>query len=183
MSALLQPAGVGGHVGLGLEGQGAHVVHEQGHAFLGQGGPEGVHGLERGIELHQPVELLGRLGDARILGPPPPGSAAGWGGPPPTGAAAGPSGSSPSNMDSRLVPVRGSPTMIHGLSMRSARTSGCSTDQRWRAIRLARAEASILEIRMRPKVVRSASLVAGRRGRPRAARGSCRCRGRRSRPS
>ena len=64
----LQPAGIRGHVGLDLEGQAAHVVHEQRHAFLGQRGSEGVHGFERGIELHQPVELLGRLGDARILG-------------------------------------------------------------------------------------------------------------------
>ena len=65
---LLEPAGVGGHVGLGLEGEGAHVVHEDGHALLGQGRAEGVHGLERRVELHQPVEVLGRLGDAGILG-------------------------------------------------------------------------------------------------------------------
>ncbi len=64
---LLQPPGVRRHVGLGLEGQGSHVVHEQGHALLGQGGPEGVHRLERRIQLHQPVDLLGGLGDAGIL--------------------------------------------------------------------------------------------------------------------
>ncbi len=66
-------------------------------------------------------------------------------------------GSRPSSIDSTLVPVRGSPTMIHGLSMRSSSTPGCSSDQRCRSIRLARAAASILVIRMRPKVVRSAS--------------------------
>ena len=53
MSALLEPAGVGRDVGLGLEGQRADVVHEERHALLGQGGPEGVHGLERRVELHQ----------------------------------------------------------------------------------------------------------------------------------
>ena len=34
------------------------------------------------------------------------------------------SGSRPSRLDSTLVPVRGSPTMTHGRSMRSSRTSG-----------------------------------------------------------
>ena len=33
-------------------------------------------------------------------------------------------GSRPSRIDSRLVPVRGSPTITHGPAMRSSRTSG-----------------------------------------------------------
>ncbi len=64
---LLEPASVGRDVRLGLERQCAHVVHEDRHAFLGHGGAEGVHGLERRIELHQPVEILGRAGDAWIF--------------------------------------------------------------------------------------------------------------------
>ena len=58
---------------------------------------------------------------------------------------------------SRLVPVLGSPTMIHGLSMRSPEASGCSDVHRWSSMRLTRAACSILAIRMRPKVVSSAS--------------------------
>ena len=65
---LFEPAGVGRHVGLGLEGERAHVVHEQAHALLGDRRAERVHGLERRVQLHQPVELLGRLGDAWVLG-------------------------------------------------------------------------------------------------------------------
>ena len=53
---------------LGLERQGAHVVHEDRHAFLGHGGAEGVHGFEGRVELHQSVEILGRAGDTRVLG-------------------------------------------------------------------------------------------------------------------
>ena len=87
---LLQPPGVAGHVGLGLERHGAQVVHEQRHALLGQGGPEGVHGLQRRVELHQPVEVLGVAGDPGILGRPLRAWGAGWDGPPPTAAAVGP---------------------------------------------------------------------------------------------
>ena len=47
--------------------------------------------------------------------------------------------------------------MIHGLLIRSACTSGWSSAHRWRSIRFASAEASILEIRSRPNVVKSAS--------------------------
>ena len=64
---LFQPAGVGRHVGLGLESEGSHVVHEDRDALLGQGGTEGVHGLQWRVQLHQTVEVLGRPGDARIL--------------------------------------------------------------------------------------------------------------------
>ena len=66
-------------------------------------------------------------------------------------------GSRPSSMDSTLVPVRGSPTMTQGPSMRSSRTSGCSTAHRCNSRRLVSAAESILEMRMRPNVVRSAS--------------------------
>ena len=72
-------------------------------------------------------------------------------------------GSRPSSIDRRLVPVRGSPTMIQGLSMRSSCTSGCSTDQLRSAIRFARADASIFEMRRRPKVVSAASSSQARR--------------------
>ena len=70
-------------------------------------------------------------------------------------------GSSPSSMESRLVPVRGSPTMTHGpvdpllAHLGVGRRPACS------AMRLASAPASILETRMRPKVVRSASASHG----------------------
>ena len=64
---LLEPPRVGRDVGLRLEGKGTHVVHEDGDTLLGHGGAEGMHGLERGIELHQPAEILGMASDPRIL--------------------------------------------------------------------------------------------------------------------
>ena len=54
-------------MGLGLQRERAHVVHEQRDALLGQRGAEGVHGPEGRVELHQPVEILGRPGDTGIL--------------------------------------------------------------------------------------------------------------------
>ena len=98
---LLQPTTVRGHMGLGLEGQGAHVVHEERHALLGQRGPERVHGLERGIELHQPVELLGRPGDAGILVPLLQGRRRDRDGPPPTAGGDGPPGRGPTASTAR----------------------------------------------------------------------------------
>ena len=48
--------------------------------------------------------------------------------------------------------------MTHGAAIRSSRTAGWSSDQRCSSMRLAKAVASILAMRIRPKVVSSASL-------------------------
>ena len=153
---LLEPAGVGRHMGLGLEGEGPHVVHEDGHTFLGQGRPERVHGLERRVELHQAVEVLGGAGDARVLGRLLQGRGRdGVGGFPleqwpghgveteQQGQQAGPRAGQPDD----------DPRALDALVL----TSGCSFDQECRAMRLASAPESIFEIRSRPKVVSSAS--------------------------
>ena len=66
-------------------------------------------------------------------------------------------GSRPNRLERTLVPVRGRPTMIHGLSMVWSPMAGWSCAQRWSSMRLARAALSILVIRMRPNVVSSAS--------------------------
>ncbi len=154
---LLQPAGVGGHVGLGLEGQGAHVVHEQGDALLGQGGPEGVHGPQGRVQLHQPVELLGRLGDAGILLGSLQGRRRDEVGRLPLPQRPGHrvqaqqvgehAGAGPRQADDDPRTVDG---LLGGLA-------GWSRAQRWSSMRLARAALSILVMRIRPKVVSSAS--------------------------
>ena len=125
--------------------------------------PKGCMALSGGLSLQQPLQVLGRAGDAGILrrllqrGR--------WDrvGRLPLAAAAVPPGRARAAGTTRWCPVRGSPTMIQGLSMRSSRTSGCSTDHRCSAMRFERADASIFETRIRPKVVSSASSSHERR--------------------
>ncbi len=153
---LFEPAGIARHVGMGLERQGAHVVHEDRHTLLGHGGAEGVHGLERRVELHQPVEILRRPGDTRVFcrflqrggrdgagglpleeRPGPPVEPEQYG--EQAGSCAGQSDDDPGALNAALT------------------TSGCFFDESWSSMRLASARASILETRRRPNVVSSAS--------------------------